>query len=117
MRKIHLGDTRPTAEASFRILHTAATGGQGPGTLAGMRKLFRVQEALENISHAQEVEGLGSVRVLNEDKDCLILEDADFDTLKGRLFGSGIEWSPAAARHIVSVSERLDEAETVETRG
>jgi hypothetical protein len=115
MRKVQLGADVQKAQTRFALINTAANQGRAPASLAEMRRLNKVQEALEVVSH-EETLTVGedrkvTQRVLNEDVTSLLLEDAEWDVLKGRFFGAGIEWMAAATRAIADAYDVVEGAE------
>lgn len=113
MRVIDLGDDRDAAKERFALYYSAAFGGKGADGPADTRKLAKVQDALEAVSHDEPVEGGGvkdSRRVLNEDVTEIRMDDAYCEFLKGRIFGAGITWAPAVARKVMAGFDELENA-------
>ena len=121
MRVITLPSDREEAETTFNLYYTACFGGEGAKDMAAGRKLGKLQDALEAISHEEDVpedelpDGVEEDTrwVLNEDITRITLEDAHCDLLKGRIYGANIPWTANVTRKISAAYDLVDSAEEV----
>ncbi len=117
MRRIEFAEEYKEANRMFNLCHTAAFAGIPPKDMSAYRKLGKLQDALEGVSHDQPVPGSAEpARVLNDDLLGLELDDGPHDILKDRIFGAGIEWLPAVSRIVTSLYDLIDTAEVVKPK-
>ncbi len=90
--------------------------------MAAGRKLGKLRDALEAISHEEDVpedelpEGVESDTrwVLNKGVKKIELEDAHCDLLKSRIYGAEIGWLAGVTRRVSAAYDLVDEAEELE---
>ncbi len=121
MRAIQLPSDRDEAEKIFGVYHTCCFAGNPTEDIGESRKLGKVQDILEDISHEEDVpkdelpEGVkkDTRRVLDEGITDIHLDDAYCDFLKSRIWGAGIAWIASATRRAVTAYDACDQAEDV----
>ena len=121
MRVITLPIDREEAEKTFNLYYTTCFGGEGAKDMASGRKLGKLQDALEAISHEEDVpedelpDGVEEDTrwVLNDDVTQVVLEDAHCDLLKSRIYGSGISWTAGVTRKVSDAYDLVEGAEEV----
>jgi hypothetical protein len=118
VRIITLPKDREEAESMFNLFYTAAFAGEGSENQAAARKLGKLQDALEDVSHeesltSEEAEGTEekTKRVLDEKCKKITLEDAHWSSLKDRFFGAGIKWHPSVSRKVIQAFDLVEGAE------
>ncbi len=121
MRVITLPSDRDEAEKMFGLYYTAAFGGEGAKDMAAGRKLGKLQDALEAVSHEEDVpedelpDGVEEDTrwVLNDDVTKITLDDAYCDLLKSRIYGANIQWTAGATRKVSDAYDLVEGAEEV----
>ncbi|MCR4340141.1 MAG: hypothetical protein NUW01_09695 [Gemmatimonadaceae bacterium] len=120
MRVITLPKDRDEAEQAFNLIYTAAFAGEGAKDMAAAKKLGKLQDALDAVSHDEPLTkdeagntGEKTKRVLDAKVKTITLDDAWCETLKTRFFGAGIQWTAGINRKVVEVLGIVESAEEV----
>lgn len=120
MRVITMPKDQDEAKKVFNLLYTAAFAGEGAKDMASARKLAKLQDAMDAISHDEDLTkeeagdtGEKTKRVLDQGVKKITLDDAWCETLKGRIFGAGIPWTAGVSRKIIEVYDLVEGAEEV----
>lgn len=118
MRTIALPTDPEAAQKSFGLMYTACFAGDGAKTAAEGRRLAKVQDALDAISHDEALPpaqaaatGEKTRRQLNDGVTAFDLEDADWEVLKGRFFGASIPWTAGINRDILKAHDMVADAQ------
>ncbi len=120
MRVITLPKDRDETNSVFSLLYTATFAGDGAKDMIAARKLAKLQDAMDAISHEEGLTkdeagntGERTKRVLDSGVRKITLEDAHWETLKGWIFGAGIPWAAGVSRKIIELYDLVDGAEEI----